>query len=51
MVWKNFYVETSKCVLCQNESNEYLMHLFFECEFRQSFWWALNLEWDTNMSL
>jgi hypothetical protein len=27
------------------------MHLFFECEFSQSFWWALNLEWDTNMSL
>jgi hypothetical protein len=21
------------------------MHLFFECSFSQSFWWALGFEW------
>jgi hypothetical protein len=27
------------------------MHLFFECNFSQSFWWALNIEWDTDRDL
>jgi hypothetical protein len=27
------------------------MHLFFECNFSQSFWWALNIEWDTDTNL
>jgi hypothetical protein len=27
------------------------MHLFFECNFSQAFWWALNIEWDTDRDL
>jgi hypothetical protein len=27
------------------------MHLFFECNFSQDFWWALNIEWDTHRDL
>jgi hypothetical protein len=27
------------------------MQLFFECNFSQSFWWALNIKWDTDRDL
>jgi hypothetical protein len=47
----NFHVEFSDCILCEVCPEETNMHLFFECTFRQSFWWALGLEWNVDMSL
>jgi hypothetical protein len=51
MLRKNIFVESSECVLCQSEDREYLMHLFFECDFSQNFWLKLRMEWDTEMPL
>jgi hypothetical protein len=51
MMHKHFYVEFNDCVLCDNCPQETLMHLFFECNFSQAFWWALNIEWDTDRDL
>ena len=44
---KNFYVESKSCVLCQDCTNETMEHLFFSCDFSQTFWWKLNLEWNS----
>jgi hypothetical protein len=27
------------------------MHLFFECCFSQSFWWAIGFEWNVDMNI
>jgi hypothetical protein len=27
------------------------MHLFFECSFSQSFWWAIGFEWNVDMNI
>jgi hypothetical protein len=27
------------------------MHLFFECGFSQTFWWALGMEWNLDLSI
>jgi hypothetical protein len=51
MMHKHFYVEFKDCVLCDNCPQETLMHLFFECNYSQAFWWALNIEWDTDRDL
>jgi hypothetical protein len=51
MTHKHFYVEFNDCVLCDNCPQETLMHLFFECNYSQAFWWALNIEWDTDRDL
>jgi hypothetical protein len=51
MTHKIFYVEFNDYVLCDNCPIETLMHLFFECNFSQAFWWALNIEWDTDHDL
>jgi hypothetical protein len=38
------YVEYSECILCDTNIVESIIHLFFECSFSQSFWWALGFE-------
>ena len=48
---KNFYVEFSDCVLCDTCPEETLLHLFFECSFSQSFWWALGFKWNTDFDI
>jgi hypothetical protein len=48
---KNFFVQFNECVLCDSCPEETLMHLFFECSFSQSFWWALGIEWNTDYQL
>ena len=48
---KNFYIETSKCELCDDEPNEHLMHLFFSCDFSQNFWMNIGYQWDTDHNL
>jgi hypothetical protein len=50
MTRKSFYVETSECVLCQNDLYEDMIHIFFQCDFSQTFWWKLGMEWDTGSS-
>ena len=40
---KNFYIESSICVLCDDEPNEYMKHLFFSCDFSQNFGYHLDL--------
>jgi hypothetical protein len=45
------YVEYKYCVLCDTSPEETLMHLFFECSFSQSFWWALGTEWNTDLHI
>jgi hypothetical protein len=48
---KNFYVEFTYCVLCEEFPEEDHMHLFFECSFSMSFWWAMGLEWNTDLTI
>jgi hypothetical protein len=48
---KNFYVEYTDCVLCEECPEEDHMHLFFECSFSMSFWWAMGLEWNTDLTI
>ena len=35
---KNFYIDDKACVLCHDNPNEMLNHLFFRCDFSQIFW-------------
>ena len=51
MVRKNFFVESSRCVLCDEEVEESLLHLFFTCDFSQSFWWRIGEEWNPDLEL
>jgi hypothetical protein len=51
MTRKSFFVEFKDCVLCDTCPEETIMHLFFECSFSMSFWWALGIEWNTDMQL
>lgn len=51
MVHKNFYVEFNDCILCDTCPMETQLHLFFECSFSQSFWWALGIEWNTDLDI
>jgi hypothetical protein len=51
MLKKNFYVEFSECILCDTNILESIVHLFFECSFSQSFWWALGFEWNTDLDI
>jgi hypothetical protein len=48
---KNVYVEFADRVLCEECPEEDPIHLFFECPFSMSFWWALGLEWNTDLTI
>ena len=48
---KNFYVEFYDCILCDTCLEESIFHIFFDCNFRQSFWWAMGIEWNSDMDL
>jgi hypothetical protein len=41
---KNFFVEFNDCILCNDCPQETIMHMFFECNFSQGFWWAIGIE-------
>jgi hypothetical protein len=51
MIKKNLFVEFSHCIICDDCPQEIFMHLFFECSFSQSFWWAIGLEWSTDLDV
>ena len=48
---KTFYLEDTACVLYSDDLMEYMQHLFFGCDFSQSFWWRLNQEWNYDLGL
>jgi hypothetical protein len=48
---KNFYVEFNDCILCNDCPQETIMHMFFECNFSQGFWWAIGIEWNVDMDI
>jgi hypothetical protein len=41
----------SYCIICEEWPVESNMHLFFECSFRQSFWWAIGTKRNPNLDL
>jgi hypothetical protein len=45
---KRFHIPSVHCVLCNHDSEETLKHLFFECEFAQSYWTA-HIVWDLSL--
>ena len=47
---KSFYIESTVCVLCDDEPNEYMKHLFFSCDFSQNFWLSIGFQWNTDLS-
>jgi transposase len=51
MLRKNFYVENQICVLCEDETRVSMMHLFFQCDFSQNFWWRIGEEWNTELDI
>lgn len=51
MMKKKFHVEFFDCVLCDSCPEECVMHLFFECSFNHSFWWALGIEWNPDYGI
>jgi hypothetical protein len=51
MTKKNFYVEFNDCIIFEECPQESIMHLFFECSFSQSLWWAMGLEWNTGRNI
>jgi hypothetical protein len=46
---KNFFVESKYCVLCDEQIEESMFHLFFSCDFSQNFWWKLGEEWNVEL--
>jgi hypothetical protein len=50
MLRKNIFVGNLKCVLCEDEAPENMMHLFFQCDFSQKIWWRIEEEWNTELT-
>jgi hypothetical protein len=48
---KNFQLESKNCVLCMEDADETLIHLFFSCDFSQVIWWKIGKEWHTDLQL
>ena len=51
LTMKIFHLESTSCVLCNDEGMEDRTHLLFSCTFNQSFWWDIGIEWNTDMSI
>jgi hypothetical protein len=51
MTRKNFFMEFNDCILCNDCPQETIMHMFFECNSSQGFWWAIGIEWNVNMDI
>ena len=50
LIRKNFQIENRRCILCDDEPNEYLQHLFFECDFSRNFWAGIGMKWNTYLN-
>jgi hypothetical protein len=51
MTRKNFFVELSDCIICEECLEETTMHLFSECSFSKSFRWTIGFEWNSDLDL
>ena len=47
---KNYELEHTECILCNEQNYEDRTHLFFNCPFSQGLWWRLNMEWNTDLN-
>jgi hypothetical protein len=48
---KYFHIDSKSCILCDDQVEETMMHLFFECDFSQTFWWKIGEEWNLDFDL
>ena len=48
---KSFHLDSSSCVLCNDEDMEDRTHLLFSCTFSQNFWWNIDIEWNTDLHI
>jgi hypothetical protein len=48
---KNFHIDSKLCVLCDEQVEETMIHLLFECDFSQTFWWKIGEEWNLDFDL
>jgi hypothetical protein len=48
---KKFFVDNQRCVLCDDNAEEYMTHLFFQCDFSRNFWWRIGIEWNTDLDI
>lgn len=48
---KIFYVESTSCVLCDDNQTEDFMHLFFSSDFSHNFWLSLGFQWGTDINI
>ncbi|GJN24109.1 hypothetical protein PR202_gb11827 [Eleusine coracana subsp. coracana] len=46
---KNRTLESYSCALCDQNMEETLFHLFFECSFTQQCWLFLDIQWSTDL--
>lgn len=46
---KNMQLDTYSCVLCVENIEEDIQHIFFECPFSNNCWTFLNIYWDTSL--
>ena len=48
---KSMHLDSTVCVLCNNEDYEDMTHLLFTCPFSQGFWWNIGFEWNSDMEI
>ena len=48
---RTMQLDDYNCVLCQQQTEETLMHLLFYCNFAKNCWWALNFAYAGNLSI
>jgi len=46
---KHMHLDDYSCVLCNTGSEESSFHLFFECNFSQSCWRSISINWNLNL--
>jgi hypothetical protein len=51
MLKKKFFVGNQLCMLCNEDSHEDMLHLFFQCDFSRNFWWKIGEEWNTELEM
>ena len=51
LIRKNMHLDSTVCVLCNNEDIEDRTHLLFTCPFSQGFWWNIGFEWNSDMEI
>ena len=47
--WKSMHLDSTTCVLCNDEDMEDKTHLLFTCPFTQGFGWNIGFEWNSGI--